>query len=489
MRYTRGRYSAIPRRDWGGALTGASSGFKMGTSVGAMFGPIGGAIGGGLGAITGALFGNKAENDRNREQAKQDKLIADATLAEKNRAARMYKGQVRSNDLNYLDNFKLNSQSSLYSANGRKIATNGKRLSGGSKLLTKNGSTAGSHESGANIPIKQGNEIVAIAEPGEVLVNDKSISKVPFVLSKRLGYAQEFMRLEGIKNIHNADIIENRQSKLVEMNNSRVSRKKIAAGGLNLGTTPVGTSNISIFKERNLPGIQKYNGTKPTTLTTGNKSSKLLGGLGKIDIGSTMEVAGTIGNLVMSNKALKRQKGLIKNSLDQALSYTPNLNKNYLLNDTVDVNDQVSSINQGYNTSVAGLEGIDPAISSALKNTASIGRSRSLGSVFANKNNIQTSIRNQNTAGIMTNNASNNSLLNDTALMKLNAKIAANEQLGDAESARLSNVQGALSEFNNITRDKQMIKSLDARWKDSIGTDYRACGGRVGKKRKRTMAR
>ncbi|MCK9429719.1 MAG: hypothetical protein M0R17_06910 [Candidatus Omnitrophica bacterium] len=373
-------------------------------------------------------------------------------------------------------------------SNGGKLATTGINLKGGNKLITnRNGGTSGTHESGQNIPIKKNGKTLAIAEPGEVLVNDKDIYDVPFVLSKKLGFAQDFMELESIKNVYNKDIIEDKQNKLVVMNNKLTSKSKRAANGI----------AISPILSKAAPSKFKLQGTNnPYKPSMSKRSGSLLGDLKTnftgFDANTVFGAVGTLGNMIMSNKAIKRQKGLIQNSLTEALNYNPILNKNYLLNDVVDINDQISETNQNYNSSVSGLSGIDPAIAGAIKSSASLNKSRSVGAILANRRNMQAGIRNQNTMNIAQNNASNNAVLNETALMKLNAKIAANEQLGEAENARLSNMQGAISEFNTILRDKDIMKSLDARWKDSIGQDYTGkklkCGGKVGKRRKHSMA-
>ena len=628
MRYTNSRYGAIPRKDWGGALTGASSGFKMGASIGGMFGPIGAGIAGGVGALTGALFGNASENKRDRLQRQQDEEIARAKAAEKVRTATLEKKQLFENDNAELGNFRMNNSRSLFMPNGGKvtskaeslymplkkkaedtywnsntrddsteqkkainynlkrignltvnadsvynyntgkkmkrnlppmdstlqemqnkisnipiddakkllnvnwfekgigikdiptiykaaksagvglndvnryykhikglmdqgytyanggaISANGVKLSGKSKLLTNSrGGTTGSHEQGDNIPIKRNAKVVAIAEPGEVIVNDKDITPTPFVLSKRLGFADRFLALEDKKTSANEDIIEDEQSKLVKMNNRLVSKSKnkLAFDGISLFQNASNTIGKNVLSGR------------PAKNSIFNKIGDKFKDL---DVGTIGSVTGTVGNLIMSNKTIKRQKGLIQNSLNEALAYEPKLNKNYLLNENVDVNDSISAVNQGYNSAVSNLQGIDSAVASAVKTSANSSRIGQLGSVYGNRNNMRTSIRNQNTMGIAQNNASNNNLLNQTSLMKLNAKIAANEQLGDAESARLGNVQGAMSEFNTIMRDKEMMESLKARWKDSIGDDFIrtskdsefARGGKL-RKRRRTMA-
>lgn len=526
-----------PNKDWGGALTGASTGTKMGVSIGSIFGPIGGLVGGGIGAIAGGLFGNRAENKRIRAQKKVDVALKLEEDKAKEESERLRKKQLYENDANYLNNLDLVESDSMFMkkggwiqkanasikrrgtkgvctgskfggpscrpgtrryalaktfkkmaknrAEGGQIAANGKTLEDGNKLLTLNGSTRGSHETGQNIPLKKKGRVIAYAEPGEVLVNDKDMPMTPFVLSKRVGrngtsFAEEFLNLEGMKNKYNKNIIEDRQANIIK-NNNRFAEKGIkAANGISLDR----------FMPKTNYGIQSYKGAIP--ISKSNNFGKFFGKLGKSTLSTILnntDTIGTIGNLLMTNKTLKRQRGLINDSLTRILNYNPTYNKNYLLNDQIDVSDQTSVINQGYASSISNLNQIDPAIASALKNTANMSRIQNLNSVYGERNRQHIGLRNQNTMNIMANNAANTDLSNQTNLMKLNARIATNEQLGDLEAARLSNMQGAISEYNMIQRDRQALDSLRARWKDSIGRDAEGnfkCGGKV-KKRKRTM--
>lgn len=558
-----------PNKDWGGALTGASTGTKMGVSIGSIFGPIGGLVGGGIGAIAGGLFGNRAENKRIRAQKKVDVALKLEEDKAKEESERLRKKQLYENDANYLNNLDLVESDSMFMkkggwiqkanasikrrgtkgvctgskfggpscrpgtrrytlaktfkkmaknrAEGGQIAANGKTLEDGNKLLTLNGSTRGSHETGQNIPLKKKGRVIAYAEPGEVLVNDKDMPMTPFVLSKRIGrngtsFAEEFLNLERMKNRYNKNIIEDRQADIIRNNNKFAEKGIRAANGIRLPdeNNPYLLGNVNVFANRKNIGFPisigklssyKSPGLQKSNITTKNKrAGNIFGDLrnsfnedegnGTNDLFSTFgDITGTVGNLLMTNKTLKRQRDLINDSLTRALNYNPIYNKNYLLNDQIDVSDQTSVINQGYASSISNLNQIDPAIASALKNTANMSRIQNLNSVYGERNRQRIGLRNQNTMNIMANNAANTDLTNQTSLMKLNARIAVNEQLGDLEAARLSNMQGAISDYNMIQRDRQALDSLRARWKDSIGRDAEGnfkCGGKV-KKRKRTM--
>jgi hypothetical protein len=586
------------RKDWGGALTGASSGFQIGSSIGSMFGPLGAGIASGAGALLGALTGNRSENKQLREQNRRNALLRSEMINSRNRLNKLNTKQTYLNDLNYLSDFQLNNMNSLFmksggavqeptikppkavtivrnnvwrphtrlsiypelvkrgvidstkvtqtlwntmtpeetlnyidknkgidvthgrtanpgglkywameehvnnphykpsskhyfamkklKANGGQIAAKGIGLGNGNKILTNSsGTTTGTHESGQNLPIKKKGRVLAYAEPGEVLVTDRDMPYTPFVLSKRIGvngnsFADQFIKLDRMKNRMNKSIIEAKQAKLIGLNNKMAP---MAYNGINLGPMKVDTSGLQLFKT---PGLQKTNNPYTGASTTRSKSFNLPN-IRNLDVNTIFGAAGTIGNLLMSNKILGRQKNLITDSLNQTLSYTPRLSKNYLLNENVDVSDNVSAVNQGYASAISGLSGIDPAIASALRNSANMSRIGNLNQIYGEKNRIGIGLRNQNTMGIMQNNMNNLNTLNQTELMKLNAKIAANEQFGDLESTRLGNVQGAVSEFNTILRDRDMMDSLKARWKDSIGTDFvRARGGRIRKSIKYT---
>jgi len=61
-------------------------------------------------------------------------------------------------------------------------------------ITAPNGSTQGSHETGANVPIVKDGQTVAIAEPGEEIVNNAD--GTADILSKRLGIAQKYRQVE-----------------------------------------------------------------------------------------------------------------------------------------------------------------------------------------------------------------------------------------------------------------------------------------------------
>ena len=519
MRYTTYRYASFPRKDWGGTLTGASSGFKLGSSIGSVFGPVGSGIAGGIGALVGGIFGNSAENKAKRKLAAQQREMNLAKSKAKVEEERIAKEAIYNSDKTYLNTLQLNNANSLFMKKGGKISASGIAIGSGNKLLTKNGSTRGTHESGQNLPIKKNGRIVAIAEPGEVLVKDKSMPLTPFILSKRIGrygtngisFAEEYTNLENNKDKSNSKMITKRQKNLIRLNNIVADNTKFAANGTriskdnsySLPTVDIVGNKTSFMKTlspgtvSNNLGIQKYTGTLPADNgkkfgKIGSTAKNIFGKLGSSDnVNTLISAAGTIGNILMTNKTLNKQRDYINANLKEALAYNPSYNKNYLLDETVDISNNVSSINQGYLHSTAGLSNIDPAIASALKNNANLSRTSALQSMYGEASRTRIGLRNQNITNIANVNRGNTDLRNQTSLMKLNAKIASNEQLADLEGARLANFQGAISELNSVMSDRAALKSMDARWKDTIGKDSRGvskCGGKIGR-RKRKLVR
>jgi hypothetical protein len=410
-------------------------------------------------------------------------------------------------------------EDSPYKSKGGKISASGIAIGNNNKLLTKNGSTKGTHETGQNLPIKKNGRIVAIAEPGEVLVKDKSMPLTPFILSKRIGrygtngisFAEEYTNLENNKDKSNSKMVTKRQKNLIRLNNIVADNTKFAANGTRISkdnpySLPTGdiVGNKTSFMKTLSPGtvsnnlgIQKYTGTLPADNgkkfgKIGSTAKNIFGKLGSSDnVNTLISAAGTIGNILMTNKTLNKQRDYINANLKEALAYNPSYNKNYLLDETVDISNNVSSINQGYLHSTAGLSNIDPAIASALKNNANLSRTSALQSMYGEAGRTRIGLRNQNITNIANVNRGNTDLRNQTSLMKLNAKIASNEQLADLEGARLANFQGAISELNSVMSDRAALKSMDARWKDTIGKDYQGvskCGGRIGR-RKRKLVR
>lgn len=72
---------------------------------------------------------------------------------------------------------------------------NTKKLSPVADLITNGkGTTSGTHEQGYDIPVKRNGRTTAYVEPGEVALKTNNGSK--YILSKRSGFAQEYMDLE-----------------------------------------------------------------------------------------------------------------------------------------------------------------------------------------------------------------------------------------------------------------------------------------------------
>ena len=77
-------------------------------------------------------------------------------------------------------------------------APNSIGLGNNAEILTdSSGGVSGTHEGGQNVPIHGNGQMQAIAEPGEVLVNNPDGSAT--VLAKRNGLAQEYIKLENTK--------------------------------------------------------------------------------------------------------------------------------------------------------------------------------------------------------------------------------------------------------------------------------------------------
>lgn len=447
MAYKRKSNLPKPKKAWGGAISGAGSGAAVGTmlapGVGTLIGTGAGAIAGGL----NELFGNRKRRRLERRLAKQNKALLakqDAYRKEAQQASRV--ATVRADyqtDEDILADNELVNDTDLYMAKGGRLNKhtlpnkNSRKLSNGAELLVNNsGSTTGSHENGDNIPIKKGNEIVAYAEPGEVVVDD-------VVLSKRLGFADKYLQLEEMKQ----DIIK--EQKMLPKHNAKLANKLIPMGR-----------------------------RKPLAPT----------GLDLMNIGSA---AGTVGNLISSNQALNAQsrsirrnaafqKKLTEREMAMYAAYRPTLSKARMYNTNIDVSDVTSEINRGYSTSVSGLDQVDPATASAIKNAANTNRITQLSKIYGERNRLQRDIKNRNVDIIRNTETSNAAQLDAATQYRTSGLSKGLSQLGDInnqttsaligiEGQRVSNIQGAISEFNTILNDRLMIESVSQRYANELG--------------------
>ena len=452
MAYKRKSNLPKPKKTWGGAISGAGTGAAVGT----MFAPgVGTLIGGGVGAIAGGLnevFGNRKRRRLERRLAKQNKALLakqDAYRKEAQQASRVATVQADyQTDEDILADIELVNDTDLYMAKGGRLNKhtlpnkNSRKLSNGAELLVNNsGSTTGSHENGDNIPIKRGNEIVAYAEPGEVVVDD-------VVLSKRLGFADKYLQLETMKQ----DIIK--EQKMLPKYNAKLANKLI----------PV-------------------NRRKPLA-----SSGMKLTGMDLMNIGSA---AGTVGNLISSNQALNAQsrsirrnaafqKKLTEREMAMYAAYRPTLSKARMYNTNIDVSDVTSEINRGYSSSISELDQVDPATASAIKNAANTNRITQLSKIYGERNRLQRDIKNKNVDIIRNTEASNAAQLDAATQYRTSGLSEGLSQLGDInnqttsaligiEGQRVSNIQGAISEFNTILNDRLMMESVAQRYANELG--------------------
>ena len=150
-----------------------------------------------------------AEAEAKAKEAAYKTSFNSRVAADKDEALMMSKGMNRislyakGGRLNAMDNVAAVANSS---ANASSVPNRGSMqqqygaphsigLNNGAQILTdSNGSTIGTHESGANVPIVSDGQTQAIAEPGEVLVNNPDGSAT--ILAKRNGLAQQYIQLE-----------------------------------------------------------------------------------------------------------------------------------------------------------------------------------------------------------------------------------------------------------------------------------------------------
>lgn len=292
---------------------------------------------------------------------------------------------------------------------------NYRSLPDGAKLLTNNnGGTTGSHENGDNIPLKKEGNTVAYAEPGEIIVDNT-------VLSKRLGFADKYLQLEDMKKS-----IETEQRQLPSKNKSLIK-------------------NMIPSKRR-----------VPIAFT----------GMDLMNLG---QASSTVGNLLMSNDALREQEKDINKQMAITDAYRPTLNKVYRYNDNIDINDIVSEINRGYTSNISSLDNIDPTIASALKNTANLSRINQLSKIFGEKNRTVTDIRNKNVDIIRSTSSSNNALSDQGSQFRIQGQLQGLDRKIAVKGQRVTNFQNALSEVNQMFNDRLSLESINQRYANELG--------------------
>lgn len=420
-------YRNVPKLTWGGAASGAGQGAALGATVGSVFPGAGTAIGAAVGAVGGTIIGgitsSNAAARRKRLLAKQRRIRWKAQDQEREATLQ---DQYQS-DENQLANLKLVDDNDLFMAEGGSVKRtkaprgNVLRLGNGAELLLNDeGSTSGTHESGQNIPLKKNGNTVAYAEPGEVIVDDT-------VLSKRLGFADAYLQLENAKENATQQVKDeiNKEQRMLPKYNKQLIKK--------LGAKPLA-----------------FNG---------------------MDLSNVMGTVGTIGNLMMSNDALRDQEKMVKEGMAVYNSYRPSILKHYNLSNVLDVSAETNDINQGYVTSISGLDGIDPAIASALKNNANVKRIGQLGKVYEAQRNYSSAINNQNIQTLFEINRTNSQILSDAAKYRNEGTVSGLTALSNIRGQRLSNFQSAFAEFNNMIQQNNALESIQSIYKNDIGDD------------------
>lgn len=395
---------------------------------------------------------------------------------------KLFKNNIRYSDYynEYLktqakDSTSVSSNTTKLKANGGSVSNvhtpkqNSLRLTNGAILLVNDdGTINGSHEQGDNIPLKRNGEVVAYAEPGEVVVDNT-------VLSKRLGIAEDYMQLEqDKKNGMTSEI--NKEQRILPKYNRRLSDKLIpsnrrvplAAGGLNLKSYAAG-NRLRLNMNGIFPPIGGSNigGSNLNATSTDSPNTSASSGMGYMNIASAL---GTIGNLMLSNQALNRQSKDITKQMEIADAYRPQLTKPYRYNENVDVSDITSEINRGFINSTSNLDTInDPLMTSALRNTANVNRITALSKVFGERNRLVNDIRNKNVDIIRGTNATNMSAIDQSNQFRMSSATQGLNQMMNIGSQRVANYQGALSEFNSILNDRLMMESIGQRYGNELG--------------------
>ena len=367
-------------------------------------------------------------------------------------------------------------------------------------LTNAAGTTTGSHETGQNIPITdgQGNTQV-IAEPGEVKVTnpDGSID----ILSKRLGFAQRYENLDfKVKRLQQAlaketdvaqrnamerelkgfekekELVVQQQRMVAEQMGNEVTPDgtPMAPSGFNLKPNQVGYINPN---EGWSPNQYKFNPTNDVSLKstlpefTGIPnlnvpnfdygSGEKGGFLDKFKDPNTLNHLQTGLNLIAPAVANAKNRRDMRKVAKEINDFTirPNEIQRYM--PTMNIDADVSAINSNYaDTMKLGKEVSNPMTANFLANVAGSNRLQSLNPVHQQKINFDTTAK----AGVMNynNQVTNQNINSQNELdkMKLDSRTGLTLSNIDLRQANVNSLAKFVAESNMKQQDKTRLELL-----------------------------
>jgi len=365
-------------------------------------------------------------------------------------------------------------------------------------LTNAAGTTTGSHETGQNIPITdgQGNTQV-IAEPGEVKVTnpDGSID----ILSKRLGFAQRYENLDfKVKRLQQAlaketDVAQRnameRELKGFEKEKELVvQQQRMVAEQMGNEVTPDGVpvadGGFSLNRPTNTPFIASPLLAKsqwmPSYIPNNTQGNNFKSGVNDFDVPNfdygNGEKSGFLDKFKDPNTLNHLQTGLnliapavanAKNRRDMRkvakeindFTIRPNEIQRYM--PTMNIDADVSAINSNYaDTMKLGKEVSNPMTANFLANVAGSNRLQSLNPVHQQKINFDTTAK----AGVMNynNQVTNQNINSQNELdkMKLDSRTGLTLSNIDLRQANVNSLAKFVAESNMKQQDKTRLELL-----------------------------
>lgn len=414
---------------------------STGASIGSAFGPVGTAIGGGVGLIAGLANGIISANKNNKRLASEDAKLAANSFAR----FRL------SNDINRsLNDTSAGTNYNYYASGGdiKKIGNNIEKAVGAT------------HEEGGIPYVKNGMEKAEI-EDQEVIkdkrfvFSDRLLTTRGNTFAKEAEYiskTEEYKKAQEIREIAN-NILNNPKSTMIQKNTAK----------RNLEKNPdildeLFSEQEAVKQQAAMAQQQEVDNQTPAVQKIDYDENGLPKAAGGLDMGVYDRKAALRRNFenvtpYMDNIANQ----MIINKTPVVPS--PELNRTPLTKTNLDINNQLSIINQANRNTIKAISGNSTNAQTTRANiiAANNAKMESIGQAFNSKYQAEDSMKNQQANAIANNEAYNNNLIN---AYKTNKAMRTNEMLSN-QSANLSDMANdsllLIGQENQRVLDKQKL--------------------------------
>lgn len=374
---------------------------------------------------------------------------------------------------------------------------------GATKITTPDGSTAGHHETGQNIPIFDNNGVIkAITEPGEVLVDD-------VIISKRNGLAQKYIALDKQKQLlvgkfekaktpeakagisrsisfydKQLDAIKAEQEELAKQQPAQTV-VPVAANGLDGLGDPSNLAGLNLGTEVNITGSSNYNWDQriganyvnmlspmglPTTtnpmLTKRGVDNTEVTDPTSFDVSGSLKTGLDVASMILPSAMNYKNSKIMDKSMAAIEAHRPLLTKLNNIKPDYQVGDQVAATNSNYATmNELAAKVSSPLTASSIMARAGVDRIVELNKIMGDKNRADAAMYNQQISLNNQVDANNTNTLNQFANFKLENRLSLNNAKINLNNTTADNLYTMLQDHNLREKDRitlsMVIKSLN----------------------------